>query len=63
MSEYTKFRIAAWHDHTSFRVEVKGWFGWKSGFIWTEYFAVSYKTEEAAKAAILAYKERLKEYG
>jgi len=61
MISYKEFRIEARHDHSSFKVWVKGWTGWKSGFIYTDYFNISYNTEEEARTAIEGYKARLKE--
>ena len=55
---YTKFKIEARHDHTSFKVLVKGWFGYISGFVHTDYFGVSYPSEKAARLAIQGYKNR-----
>ena len=58
MSNYTKFRVEAQHDHRYFRVLVKGWFGWKRGFVWTDYFSIYYTTEQEALDAIEGYKNR-----
>jgi len=61
MSEYTKLRVRADHDHTSFTVEVKGWFGWQPGSIYTSYFNIAYSTKEDAINAIKGYKDRFSE--
>ena len=54
-----EFRVEATNDHTSFKVLVRGLFGlWVSGYIHTDYFGISYKTEEEALAAIRGYKSR-----
>ena len=58
MSNYTKFRVEAQRNHSHFRVEVKGWFGWKSGYMWTDYFSILYSTEQEALDAIEGYKNR-----
>ena len=52
MGNYTKFRIEARHNHTSFRVQVKGWFMWRSGYMVTDYFSVHYTTEKSALESI-----------
>ena len=59
-----KFRIEATTDHTVFRVQLNRWWTldfWFSGFIWTDYFAVSYDTEQEAVEAIELYKKRYTE--
>lgn len=57
-----KFRIEAFHDHTSFQVCLKNWMGfWYSGFVWTNYFCISYESEQKAIDAIELYKKRFKE--
>lgn len=57
---YKEFKIEAQHDHTVFRVLVKGWFGiWKSGYAYTNYFGIKYDSEEEARQAIEKYKARL----
>lgn len=61
MSNYTKFRVEASSNHRRFRVEVKGWFGWKSGYAWTDYFSMFYDTEQEALDAIEGYKNRFTE--
>ena len=61
MSEYTKFKIEAQADHTAFKVLVKGWFGWKSGFVYTPYFAISYPSEADALTAIYKYQHKFTE--
>jgi hypothetical protein len=59
MAGYKEFKIEAQHDHTVFRVLVKGWLGiWKSGYIHTDYFSMSYSSEQEAKDAIERYKAR-----
>ncbi len=60
---YNKFKVMALHDGTSYRVLVKGWFGWLSGFVNTNYFSVSYNTLEEAKEAIKGYKNRFTDIG
>lgn len=61
MSNYKKFRIEAWHDDTRFKVQVKGWFGWESGYAWTNYFALSYNSHKEAVDAVEGYKNRFTE--
>ena len=62
MATYEKCKVEAQHDHTSFKVLVKGWFGiWKSGYVHTNYFGISYETEKAALNAIEKYKARFTE--
>lgn len=57
--KYKEFRIEAVHDHTAFRVEVKGTlFGWGSGYMRTDYFALKYDSQEDAERAIKMYKGR-----
>ena len=56
MANYTKFKVEAQHDHTSFKVLVKGWFGWKSGYVYTNYFGINYESEADAMNAIKKYK-------
>ena len=59
MAGYKKFKVEAQHNDTSFKVLVKGWFSiWKSGYVHTDYFDVSYETKDAALAAIEKYKAR-----
>jgi len=59
MAGYKKFKVEAQHDDTSFKVLVKGWFGvWKSGYVYTNYFGIYYKTKEDALIAIQKYKDR-----
>jgi len=58
MSGYNEFRIEAQHDDTVFKVHVKGWFFWKSGFVYTDYFNISYGSKEAAITAIKGYMDR-----
>lgn len=56
---YKEFKIKAQHNHTKFKVLVKGWFGiYKSGFVYTDYFSIYYDTEDEAKKAIRKYKAR-----
>jgi len=62
MDDYTKFRIKAINNHTSFVVLVKGWFGiWKSGYVYTNYFSLQYGSLDLAKEAINKYKTRYTE--
>jgi hypothetical protein len=62
MSDYTKFKIMAENDHKIFRVIVKGWFGiWLSGYVWTNYFGISYLSHEEALLSIEKYKNRFTE--
>ena len=57
---YKELRIEAAKDHTVFYVQVKGWFGiWKSGYVFTDYFSISYNKESEARAAIEKYKRRI----
>ena len=56
---YKRFKVEAMHNHTSFKVLVQGWFGiWKSGYVFTDYFSISYDSEEKALKAIDKYKAR-----
>lgn len=61
MASYKKFRVKACADHTLFKVEVKGFLGWKSGFVHTSYFAMDYPSEKEAMEAIEGYKNRYTE--
>lgn len=61
MSNYTKFRVEAQLNGNYFRVYVKGWFMWRSGFVATDYFSVFYDTEQEALDAIEGYKKRFTE--
>jgi len=55
---YKEFKVEALSDHTSFRVFVKGWLFWKSGYVYTNYFGLNYDSEEKALEAIKGYKNR-----
>ena len=65
--EYREFKIEATHDHTRFSVLVfhVGFFGllksWKSGFVYTHYFAIDYPSFEDAANAVEKYRERFSE--
>jgi hypothetical protein len=58
MGGYKKFRVEALHNDTKFNVLVKGWFFWKCGFVWTNYFSCYYETKRDALDAIERYKNR-----
>ena len=58
MGNYTKFRIEARLNNKAFEVQVKGWFGWRSGFMATDFFSISYSSLEDAEEAIEKYKNR-----
>jgi hypothetical protein len=63
-TNYTRFRIEAQNGHTAFQVQVKDpIFGWKSGYIYTDYFSISYPSEEEAKEAVEGYLDRFSERG
>jgi len=54
-----KFRIEATSDDNSFRVQLRNILGfWYSGFVYTDYFAIHYKTKAEALQAIENYKNR-----
>ena len=58
----SKFKIEAFHDHTSFKVYLRSWYGvYYSGFVWTNYFCISYESEQKAIDAIELYKKRFTE--
>lgn len=61
MSNYTKFRVEAQCNDVIFAVQVKTFFGWDSGYIKTNYFAISYDTKKLALEAIERYKNRYTE--
>ena len=61
MREFKEFRVVALHDHNRFRVEVKGFFGWRCGTKATEYFCSDYRTEDRALKAVALYKTRITE--
>lgn len=55
---YKNFRVGAKHNDTRFEVQVKGWFCWLSGFVWTDYFSIQYHSLEEALQAIDNYRNR-----
>ena len=58
MGNYKKFRVESSRNNKSFKVFVKGWFGWRSGFMATNFFSIDYKTLEDALESIDNYKNR-----
>ncbi len=59
MFGYERFKVEALRDHTAYRVLVWSESGsWESGYVFTDYFSKSYKSELAAKDAIWRYKNR-----
>lgn len=61
MSNYTQFRIEARYNDKVFIVLVKSWFGWRSGFLATDYFSTGYGSLKEALVAIEGYKNRFTE--
>ncbi len=55
--DYTEFKIEE-QRHKHYRVYVKRYFMWWSGFVWTDYFDVYYTSLDSAKYAIDGYKNR-----
>jgi len=61
MGDYTRFRVVEdpySQDTTYYKVQVRGWFGWRSAYMATGYFLSRYDTKEAALKAIEGYKSR-----
>ncbi len=58
MGNYTEFRIESKLNNTRFYVQVKGWFGWRSGFMATDFFSINYDTLDEALDSIEKYKNR-----
>ncbi len=58
MGNYINFRIESFRNNTSFKVFVKGLFGWRSGFMATDFFNINYETLEEALDSIEKYKNR-----
>lgn len=61
MSEFTQFRTVEKNNGTTVCVEVRGWFGWRSGYMGTDYFSISYPSIPEANNAIRHYKQRIQE--
>ena len=59
MAEYKEFRIEALRDGKAYEVQVKGWLFWKSGYVYTGYFSLHYKTKGEALSAVDGYKNRV----
>ncbi len=55
---YTKFRIEETRGD-KYRVLVKGWFGYISGFVHTNFFDIDYDSFQLAEIAIDRYRNRL----
>ena len=58
MRGYNKFRVESFRNNKSFKVFVKGWFMWRSGFMATNFFSIDYDSLEEALDAIDNYKNR-----
>ena len=58
MFDFKHFRVEEVWNGESYKVQVKGLFGWQSGYASTRYFLMNYDTREAALKSIEGYKNR-----
>jgi len=54
----SRFRIEAQFNDTKFVVQIKFLLWWFSGFVWTNYFSITYDSLEDAQNAIDRYIDR-----